>query len=83
MSERREYLTYLDESGLRTVEIDSHTVHPDKSVVADVLLAKMPVFRYSIASSDLHKYLNDARGHVFDCQDECKSFVEERRKSEY
>ena len=78
-----EYLTYLDDCELRTIEIDSHVVHPDKSVILDVLLGKMPVFRYNIASSDLHRYLDEARGHVLGCQEECKKFVEGRRKNEY
>ncbi len=83
MSERREYLTYLDDSGLRTVEVDSHAVHPDKSVIDDVLLGKKPVFRFNLESSDLHRYLDSARGHVFDCREECKVVVEGRERNEY
>lgn len=83
MSERGEYLTYLDRSGPITVEIDSHAVHPDKSIIEDVLLGKKPVFRFNLESLDLHRYLDSARGHVFDCREECKAVVDGMERNEY
>ncbi len=83
MQEKKEYLTYLNEGGLKTVEIDSHAVHPDKSVIDDVLLGKKPVFRFNLESLDLHRYLDSTRGHVFDCLEECKEVVDERERNEY
>jgi len=83
MEERGEYLTYLTDRGLKTVEVDSQEAHPDKSVIADVLLGKNPVFRYNIASSDLHRYLDEARGHILSCREECNKLIEERKKNEY
>ncbi len=83
MTERGEYLTYLTENGLKTVEVNSDFMHPEKSVVDEVLLGRMPVFRYNLASDDLHKYLDEARGHVLGCREKCKEFVEEGRINEY
>lgn len=78
-----EYLTYLGEGGFKTVRIDSHAVHPDKSIIVDIVFGKKPVFRFNLESFGLHEYLDLTRSHVFDCQTECKTVINERRGNEY